>query len=88
MRYVTFFYNSMTEKVSDLKVHNNKGNAARYFNENGRKYFNQFTPITIDTLPAWGGSLVHRYYLTTVEDFEEAFDCSIDEALKLAESEE
>ncbi len=87
-RWVTFFYNSMTHKVSDLKVHSDKKTALRYFNENGSKYFKQFTPVAAITLPTSCGSVIHSYYIVPIEEFEEAFDYSTDEVLKLAGSEE
>ena len=87
-RWVTFFYNSMKKEVSDLKVHSDRKSALRYFNENGSKYFKQFTPVTSNTLPTSCGSVIHSYYITSIEEFEEAFNYSTDEVLKLAGSEE
>ena len=73
-RWVTFYYNSMKKKVSNLKVHSDKKSAFRYFNENG-------SWIHSRTKSQW-------YFITSIEKFKEAFNYSTDEVLRLAESEE
>ena len=79
MKWVTFYHDLMKNEVSDLKVHNDKESALRYFNETGSKYFKMFIPLAINVLPNWCGSKIHRYYIVTAKEYEEAFDCSLGE---------
>jgi hypothetical protein len=87
MRWVTFYYELLERRVSDLRVHNNKEDALDYFNKHCKQYFQLNIPFKADKLPATYGFPTRLYYGISARAFKKMFDCSIDEALKLAESE-
>lgn len=87
MRWATFYYDLLRDNVSDLKVHSNKESALKFFNENCKKYFQLNSQFKADKLPATYGYPHRKYCGISARAFKKEFDCSIDEALKLAESE-
>ena len=88
MRWVTFYYDLLGYSVSDLKVHNNKEDALDYFNKHCKDYFQLNSRFKADKLPARYGYPTRSYNGVSARTFKKMFDCSIDEALKLAESED
>ena len=88
MRWTTFYYDRLRDKVFDLKVHDDKESALNYFNTHCKDYFQINTSFKEDKLPASYGYVMRRFYGISARAFKKMFNCSIDEALKLAESEE
>ena len=88
MRWVTFYYDVLRNNVSDLKVHSNKEDALKHFNLNCRNYFEINTGFKADKLPASYGYPMRKYWGISARAFKKKFGCSVDEALKLAESED
>ncbi len=78
MKYVTFYHDVWEDRVSDLKVHNNKDDALKYFN----KHCELNGQDKADKLLATYGNMVCKYRGMSVEAFEQEFDCSVDDALK------
>jgi len=87
MRWITFYYDSLRNRVFDLKVHDNKESALKYFNTHCKDYFQINTSFKADKLPASYGYVMRRFYGISARAFKKMFNCSIDEALKLIESE-
>ena len=87
MRWVTFYYDLLRNQVSDLKVHTNKENALECFNKCCHSYFQVNTQFKADKLPATYGYPMRKFCGISARAFKKEFDFSIDEALKLAESE-
>ena len=52
MRWVTFYYDLLRERVFDLKVHDDKESALKYFNTHCNDYFQLNTQFKADKLPA------------------------------------
>ena len=88
MRYVTFYYDLMNERVSALKVHQTKESALKYFNQHCHGFFKINTKFKADKLPATYGYPLRKYCGVSAIAFRKMFEIGIDEALKLAESEE
>ena len=82
MRWVTFHYNALTNKVSALKVHENKETALRYFNSAMRNFFEINTNFKADKLPATYGFALRKYCGISAKAFKKEFGISIDEALE------
>lgn len=87
MRWVTFYYDLLGNKVFDLKAHSDKESALKYFNKQCKKYFQLNSQFKADNLPATYGYPHRKYCGISAKAFKKEFDCSIDEALRLAESE-
>lgn len=88
MRWATFYYDLLRNKVFDLKVHSDKESALIFFNANCKNYFQLNSQFKADNLPATYGYSMRKYCGISARAFKKEFDCSIDEALRLAESEE
>lgn len=88
MRWVTFYYDLLRNSVSDLKVHNDKESALIYFNENCKNYFQLNNQFKADKLPATYGYPMRKYCGVSAREFKKEFDCSIEDALRLAGSED
>lgn len=88
MRYVTFYYDLLGEHVADLHVHDDKEKALKYFNSNCHKWFGLNTSFKANKLPATYGYPLHKYCGVSARTFKKMVGYSIDEALKLAESED
>lgn len=88
MRWTTFYYDLSKNKVFDFKVHSDKESALKCFNTNCNYYFESDAPFKADKLPAAYGHPTHAVYGVSARAFKKMFNCSIDEALKIAESEE
>lgn len=88
MRWVTFYYKLLENKVFDLKVHSDKESALKYFNKQCNQYFQLNSQFKADKLPATYGYPMRKYCGMSARAFKKEFGCSIDEALRLAESEE
>lgn len=86
MRWVTFYYDLLGNNVSDLKVHSDKESALIYFNANCKNYFQINSQFKADKLPASYGYYHRKYCGISARAFKKEFGCSIDEALRLAES--
>ena len=84
MKYVTFYYNIISNNVSDLKVHDNKETALKYFNSNYKNYFTTRTPFKATKLPASYGFPTRKYYGVSARKFKEMFNISVDEAMSIA----
>ena len=87
MRWVTFYYELLGNKVFDLKVHSDKESALKCFNKQCKQYFQLNSQYKADSLPATYGYPMRKYCGISARAFKKEFDCSIDEALRLAESE-
>lgn len=85
MRYVTFYYDLLREHVSDLKVHEDKETALKYFNTHSRSYFQFNVRWKTDKLPATYGYPMRKYCGMSARAFKKMFGVSIDEALEIAQ---
>ncbi len=85
MRWVTFHYNALTEKVSALKVHEDKATALKYFNLNVNDFFEINTNFKAIDLPATYGFPLRKYCGISAKAFKKEFGISVDEALKIAQ---
>lgn len=85
MRWVTFHYNELTERVSALKVHENKETALKYFNSNMRDFFEINTNFKAKELPATYGYALRKYCGISARAFKKEFGISVDEALEIAQ---
>lgn len=85
MRWVTFYYNQLTDTVSALKVHENKETALKYFNSTMKDFFEINTNFKADKLPATYGYALRKYCGISVKSFKKEFDISVDEALEIAQ---
>ena len=85
MRYATFYYNIITNQVSDLKVHSDKETALKCFNTNCRQYFQNNASWKALKLPATYGFPHRKYYGISARAFKKMFNISVDAALKLAQ---
>jgi len=85
MRWVTFHYNELTEKVSKLKVHENKETALKYFNSNMRDFFEININFKAQELPATYGYALRKYCGISARAFKKEFGISVDEALETAQ---
>ena len=86
-RWVTFYYDQLRDKVSDIVVHSDKDNALKYFNKHCKDYFQINSRFKADKLPATYGYPLRKYYGISVLAFKKLFDTSVDEALKIARGE-
>ena len=86
MRWVTFYYNLVSDKVSDLTVHENKETALKYYNAHCRNYFQLNIRWKADKLPATYGYAMRKYYGVSARAFKKMFGVSVDEALEIAQS--
>lgn len=87
MRWVTFYYDVLRDKVFDLKVHSDKESALKYFNVHCKNYFQLNSQFKANKLPATYGYSMRKFCGISARAFKKEFGCSIDEALKIAESE-
>jgi hypothetical protein len=85
MRWVTFHYNGMTERVSALKVHENKETALKYFNSTMIGFFEINTNFKAKKLPATYGYALRKYCGISARAFKKEFGISVDEALEIAQ---
>lgn len=88
MRWVTFYYDVLRDKVFDLKVHSDKEKALSYFNKHCKIYFQLNSQFKAEKLPATYGYPMRKFCGISTRAFKKEFGYSIDEALKLAESED
>lgn len=86
MRYVTFYWSLLGNSVSDLKVHENKETALKYFNSHYKDYFQLTTPFKANKFPASYGFPFRKFCGVSATGFKKMFDVSIDEAIKEAEA--
>ena len=86
MRWATFYYDLLNDRVFDLSVHASKEDALKHFNKNCKNYFEVNTSFKADKLPTSYGYPLRRYYGVSAKAFRKMFDCTIDEALILAKS--
>ena len=86
MRWVTFYYNVMIDTLTDVKVHNNKEDALKYFNKHCNQYFQLNTRFKTDKLPAVYGYPMRKYCGISARQFKKEFNRDIDE-FRLTESE-
>lgn len=85
MRWVTFHYHVLTNKVSALKVHENKETALKYFNSTMRDFFEINTNVKADKLPATYGYALRKFCGISARAFKKEFGISVDEALEIAQ---
>lgn len=81
-RWVTFYYDMIRERVADLKIHEDRETALKYFNKHCKYYFEINTPFKADKLPASYGVLFRKYYGVSATQFKKVFGMSVDEAYK------
>lgn len=86
-KWATFYYDVIRERVYDLKEHDNKDIALKYFNSHYKDYFQINTPFKAKTLPATYGFPFRKYVGISAQGFKKQFGISIDEALKIAKGE-
>lgn len=84
MRWVTFHYNALTNKISALNVHENKEIALKYFNSTMQDFFEINVDFKADKLPATYGYTLRKYCGISARAFKKEFGISIDEALNIA----
>lgn len=87
MRYTTFYYDLLQNRVSNLKIHESKEEALKYFNSQCRKWFELNTKFKADKFPASYGYPMRKYYGMSVRAFKKMFDISVDEAMEIAQGE-
>lgn len=87
MRWTTFYYDVLRDRVFDLKVHNNKEDALSYFNKHCKQYFQVNTQFKADKLPVTYGYPMRKYCGISVRAFKKEFGCSVDEALQWIDTE-
>ena len=85
MRWVTFHYNALTDKVSALTVHKDKETALKYFNKNLNNFFEINTNFKARDLPATYGYALRKYCGISARAFKKEFEISVDEALEIAQ---
>lgn len=85
MRWVTFYYNLVSDKVSDLTVHENKETALKYFNTHCRNYFQLNMRWKADKLPATYGYPMRKYCGISATAFKKRFGISVDEAIEITQ---
>lgn len=86
MRWVTFYYNALTNNVSAIKVHEDKEMALKYFNSNMKKFFEINTDFKAKRLPATYGYCLRKYCGISARAFMKEFGISVDKALEEAQS--
>lgn len=86
MRYATFYYDLLRDRVSDLKVHEDKETALKYFNAHCRNYFQLNVRWKADKLPATYGYPMRKYYGVSARAFKKMFGVSVDEAMTIVEA--
>lgn len=79
---MTFYYDMFREHVSDLKIHEDRETALKYFNKHCKGYFEINTSFKADKLPASYGFLFRKYYGISATQFKKKFGISIDEVYK------
>lgn len=85
MRWVTFHYDGLTNKVSALKVHEDKETALKYFNSNMKNFFEINTNFKAKGLPATYGYALRKYCGISARAFKKEFGISVNEALEIAQ---
>ncbi len=81
MRYATFYWNLLNNSVSDLKIHETKEAALKYFNSHYKDYFQITTPFKAKDFPVSYGFPFRKFYGVSAGRFKKMFDLSIDEAV-------
>lgn len=84
-RWVTFYYDVIRNKVSDLKGHKTKDEALIWFNNNCKSYFQANTNFKADKLPATYGYPMRKYCGVSAQSFKRMFNITVDEALQIAQ---
>lgn len=84
-RWVTFYYDVIRNKVSDLKGHKTKDEALIWFNQNYKSYFQLNLNFTANKLPATYGYPMRKYYGISAQSFKKMFNITVDEALQIAQ---
>ena len=84
-RWVTYYYDLISDHVSALAVHSDKQSALKYFNKNHDRYFSVNSGFKADKLPASYGYPTRKFVGCSAAAFKKTFGVSIDAALKLAE---
>lgn len=84
MRWVTFHYNAVTEKITALKVHENKETALKWFNDDMKDFFEVNINFKAKALPATYGYALRKYCGISARAFKKEFGISVDEALEIA----
>ncbi len=85
MRWVTFYYNQLSNNVTALEVHKDRETALKHFNSNCKRFFALSTKFKADKLPATYGYPLRMYYGISATAFKKMFDVDVDEAIKLAQ---
>lgn len=85
MRWITFHYDILTNRISALKVHENKETALKYFNSTMKNFFELNTDFKADKLPVVYGYAFRKYCGISARAFKKEFGISIDEALEIAQ---
>ena len=83
MRYVTFYFDSLRQKASDLEIHADKETALKFFNKNCKKYFSVNTGWKADKMPASYGYPLRRFIGMSASAFRKEFGITIDKAKAL-----
>ena len=83
-RWVTYYHEVLTDRVSELTVHATKEDALKHFNDNCQNHFALNTRFKADKLPAHYGFAFRQYCGVSATTFKKLFGVSVDEALKIA----
>lgn len=82
-RWVTFYYNLLLDHVSDLRIHEDRETALKYFKKHCNDYFELNTHFKADKLPAVYGFAWRKYCGISAIQFKKEFGINVDEALKI-----
>lgn len=86
-RWVTFYYDNLRDVVSNLRIHNNKNDALKYFNEHCKDFFVINSSFKAEDLPARYGHITRAFHGISVTSFKRQFGISVDDAMKEMERE-
>ena len=81
-RWVTFYYDLLRDHVSDLKIHEDRETALKYFNRHCKSHFELNTRFKADKLPASYGYPFRKYFGISAIQFKKEFGISVDEAYR------
>jgi hypothetical protein len=72
MKWVTFYYDAMSDKIYDFIEHKDKASATEYFKNHYKHYFQLRTEIQVK-LPMTYGYPFHKYAGITLYSFKKQF---------------
>ena len=81
-KWATFYYDVMSNTISNMQVHNSKDEALKYFNTHCKNYFQHNSSFKAETLPARYGFAFRAYYGISSIGFKKKFGISLNDYLK------